>query len=95
MDVVFKVAKQKPSPSPLGRKLQRLRAEYDNGPGEKKGISQTELAEMVGVHRQTIARIETGKEFNPSLELIRKLAGALHVTVAELVSDIQPLPSQN
>ena len=34
----------------------------------EKGLSQGDLAQLVGVSRQTISSIETGK-YNPSLEL--------------------------
>lgn len=49
-----------------------------------RGLSQYALAELSGVTRVTIARIETGK-MNPTLQTIEKLAAALGVTVGELV----------
>lgn len=39
----------------------------------KEDITQKELAEEVGVSRQTINAIETGK-YNPSLELALKIS---------------------
>ena len=42
----------------------------------KMGITQEELAEIVGVTRQTIISLEQGK-YNPSLELAYRLTKAL------------------
>jgi len=39
----------------------------------KEGVTQGELAESIGVSRQTINSIETGR-YDPSLELAFKLA---------------------
>lgn len=38
-----------------------------------RGLTQQELADWVGVSRQTIISIETGR-YNPSLELAHRLA---------------------
>ncbi len=46
-------------------------------------LSQAELADKVGVSRQTIVAVEKGN-YNPSVELALKLAGALAATVEEL-----------
>jgi putative transcriptional regulator len=46
-------------------------------------ITQQELAERVGVTRQTILAIEKGK-FNPSMKLALQLARELGVRVDEL-----------
>ncbi len=46
-------------------------------------ISQTELAKMTGVTRQTIGLIEAG-EFNPSIKLCRKICRALGVTLNDI-----------
>ncbi len=42
----------------------------------KKGLSQSQLAEMVGVSRNTISSIETG-QFNPTAKLALVLCIAL------------------
>ena len=42
----------------------------------EKGLSQTQLAELVGVSRNTISSIETG-QFNPSAKLALILCIAL------------------
>lgn len=67
---VYKVSKD------FGKKLQRIR--------KKIGISQEELAERVGVHRNHIGRIERG-ETNPSLPLIQKIAKVLKVSGKDLL----------
>lgn len=47
------------------------------------GISQEELANMVGVRRETISRLEKG-QYNPSLKLAMDVAKILGKTVEEL-----------
>lgn len=56
-------------------KLKMARAEHD--------LSQAELAERVGVSRQTISLIEQGK-YNPSLNLCLSICHALNKTLDEL-----------
>lgn len=56
-------------------KLKMARAEYD--------LSQAELAEKVGVSRQTIGLIELGK-YNPSLNLCLAICHTLGKTLDEL-----------
>jgi putative transcriptional regulator len=46
-------------------------------------MSQAALADSVGVSRQTIVAVEKGN-YNPSVELALRLAGALATTVEEL-----------
>jgi putative transcriptional regulator len=52
----------------------------------RTGWSQAELADAMGVSRQTINSIETGK-YVPSLALALKLARFFGVHVEELFSD--------
>ncbi|MEE4177181.1 MAG: helix-turn-helix transcriptional regulator [Bacteroides sp.] len=47
------------------------------------GLTQSDLAEKVGVTRLTIHSIEKGK-FNPSLVLALKIAGCFGVKIEEL-----------
>ena len=60
---------------PVENELRVYRARYD--------LTQAELAVEVGVSRQTINAVETGK-YNPSLELALKLANRFDVAVEEL-----------
>ena len=53
---------------------------------KKKGWSQTQLAEQIGSHLSHINRIETGK-YNPSLDVVQKLANVFDVTIDYLISD--------
>ena len=48
-----------------------------------KGITQEDLAQALGVSRQTINAIEKGK-YNPSLELAFKLASYFETTIEEI-----------
>lgn len=47
------------------------------------GLSQTDLAEAVGVTRQTIGLIEAGG-YNPTLNLCVAICKKLHVTLNDL-----------
>lgn len=46
-------------------------------------LSQQELANLVGVSRETISRVEANKT-NPSLKLAYRIATALHVTIDDI-----------
>ncbi|MBM6696908.1 helix-turn-helix transcriptional regulator [Bifidobacterium pullorum subsp. saeculare] len=59
----------------LRNRLRAARAE--------KGLSQAQLAELVGVSRQTISSIETG-QFNPTAKLALILCVALDRKFEEL-----------
>lgn len=59
----------------LHNRVKELRARF--------GFSQGELAERVGVTRQTIGFIEKG-EFSPSITLSLKIAREFEITVDEL-----------
>ena len=48
-------------------------------------IQQAELAEMVGVRRETIGKLENGK-YNPSLKLAMDIAKVFGKTVEEVFS---------
>ncbi|MDE7364646.1 MAG: helix-turn-helix transcriptional regulator [Ruminococcus sp.] len=46
-------------------------------------MKQDELAELVGVRRETIIRLEKG-QYNPSLKLAMDIAAVFNTTVEEL-----------
>ena len=50
---------------------------------EAKGLKQADLAELVGVRRETIVNLEKGK-YHPSLKLAMDIAKVFHTTVEEL-----------
>ena len=56
-------------------KIKELRA--------RQNLTQDELAEKVGVTRQTLLYLEKGK-YNPSLVLAYKVAGVLKSTIEEV-----------
>ncbi|HNZ05652.1 MAG: helix-turn-helix transcriptional regulator [Methanothrix soehngenii] len=49
----------------------------------RHGLTQEELARMVGVRRETILFLEKGK-YNPSLKLACKIALALQASIDEI-----------
>lgn len=63
--------------SELKTKLKEYRAKHD--------MKQGELAERVGVRRETIIRLEKG-QYVPSLKLAMDIAGVFGTTVEELFS---------
>ena len=52
---------------------------------KKKNLSQEKLSELAGIPRSTITHMESG-EGNPSLTNLCKLAGALNISIEELLS---------
>ena len=50
---------------------------------EKRGITQQELADLVGVTRQTVIAIE-GNKYSPSLEVAFMIAQALRARIEEV-----------
>jgi len=52
---------------------------------ETKGLSQEKLARLADVANNTIIKIEAGKNQNPTLETLKKVAQALGVSVDELI----------
>jgi DNA-binding XRE family transcriptional regulator len=53
---------------------------------EKKGLSQEKLARLADVSNNTIVNIESGKQTNPTIETVSKIAKALDVTIEEIIS---------
>jgi putative transcriptional regulator len=66
------------SQTTISNAIRRLRFERDE-------MTQQDLAERVGVTRQTINAIEAGK-YSPSLEVAFRIAGALAVRLEEVFS---------
>jgi transcriptional regulator with XRE-family HTH domain len=61
----------------VGRRLRSLR--------EARGLTQSQLARRARVHIKWLARIETGKRSNMTLEMLLRLAAGLRVEPAELL----------
>jgi transcriptional regulator with XRE-family HTH domain len=70
-------------PRLIGAALRRARA--------AKGLTQADLGEMADVAPETLSRIERNK-LSASLDLTRRLAQALGVTVDHLVNEQGPAP---
>ena len=62
---------------PMKNRLRVLRAEYE--------WSQAELAARLGVSRQTVNAVETGK-YDPSLPLAFKIAQVFGTTIEQIFS---------
>lgn len=61
----------------LAKVVKRLR--------EKQGLSQEKLARLADVSNNTIINIEAGKQDNPTIETLKKVAKALNVPVEDLI----------
>lgn len=59
----------------------------------EKGISQAELARMIGTQRSNICRLESGAQ-NPTLDMLLKIAGALGKDIYVSLADTDK-PSRN
>lgn len=57
---------------------------------KQHAMSQQELADKVGVRRETISHLEQAK-YNPSYLLVMKIAEIFNVTVDDLFSPKEPL----
>ena len=60
---------------------------------EKRGMKQSELAELVNVRRETIVCLENGR-YNPSLKLAMDIAKVFDVQVEDLFSFIDEKPKK-
>jgi len=61
----------------LAKTVKRLRG--------KMGISQEKLARLADVSNNTIINIEAGKQNNPTIETLKKIAKALNVPIEDLI----------
>ena len=61
----------------LSKTVRRLR--------EKMGISQEKLARLADVSNNTIINIEAGKQGNPTIETLKKIAKALNTPIEDLI----------
>lgn len=67
-------------PTALGKNIRNFR--------KVKYLTLEQVAVMIGVTKAAVQRIEGTKSANPKLATLQRLAGALGVTVAELVRDV-------
>ena len=61
----------------LSNNIKRLR--------EAKGLSQEKLARLADVANNTLIKMESGENKNPTLETIKKVAKALEISVDDLI----------
>lgn len=66
----------------FGMALRRKRTEHK--------LSQEKLADLAGMGRSHLNRIETGEIYRPEPETIDKLADALGITSEELLANVEP-----
>lgn len=59
---------------------ERIRSERN-----KAGLSLSQLASATGTSKAYLVRLETDPDSNPSLAVLRQIADALDITVADLV----------
>lgn len=71
----------------LGKTLQEAR--------KKAGLTQQELCQKAGLSYSTLAKIERGAIKAPSIFTIQSVAGALDMTLNDLMGEIPPSSSQN
>ena len=69
---------------PIANQIRRLRFEH----GE---MTQSELAQKIGMTRQTVAAIEAGK-YSPSLEAAFRIAHVFGASLDEVFQWVDPLP---
>lgn len=51
---------------------------------EKKNITSYKLSKITGINRSYLLQLENNKKFNPSLNIMYKIANALNVKVDDL-----------
>jgi transcriptional regulator with XRE-family HTH domain len=59
---------------------QRLRGERD-----RAGLTLAQLANVTGLSKTYLVRLENQPDANPSLDVLRRLADALDITIADLL----------
>jgi putative transcriptional regulator len=53
---------------------------------KKSGLSQDKLAREAGVAYNTVVKIESGENKNPTIDTLRSIAKALDVSVDEIIN---------
>ena len=51
---------------------------------EKQGMTMKEIAEKSGISTGYLCHLEKGRRANPSMEVMEKIAKALHKTIPEV-----------
>lgn len=58
---------------------------------KEKNISKYRIAKCAGIAQTTLSEIATGKNTNPTIETIEKIASGIGVTVSELMMEAEKL----
>jgi transcriptional regulator with XRE-family HTH domain len=54
---------------------------------ERRGLSQTELADLAGTHQATVSGLETGQTQRIEFDLLQRLANALRCKPKDLIGE--------
>jgi len=54
---------------------------------QKKGMSQDRLSKKADLALNTIVKVETGENLNPTVETLRKIAKALDIPIGDLFKE--------
>ena len=65
--------------STIGKNIRRYR--------KKLGLSQDKLSKLAGVAYNTVVKIESGENQNPTITTVQKIAKALNVSLDELTKE--------
>lgn len=65
--------------SPISKNIKAIR--------KKQGLSQDKLSKLAEVAYNTIVKIESGENSNPTIETLRKIAQALNAGVDDLLKE--------
>ncbi len=60
---------------------------------ERENMSQLTLSERIGVTKETVSRIETGRN-NPSMEALNRICDVFGLTLSEFFAPTDPKQSQ-
>ena len=63
----------------LSKNIKRLR--------KAKGLSQEKLARLANVANNTLIKMESGENINPTLATLKKIAKALEVSIDDLIKN--------
>ena len=63
--------------STIGKNIRRYR--------KKLGLSQDKLSKLAEVAYNTIIKIESGENKNPTLDTLKKIAEALKINISDLI----------
>jgi len=57
---------------------------------EKLGLSQADISQLTNIRVPALSRIENGKQMNPTLLTLEKLAKSLQCHIADFIDESNP-----